>query len=430
MRDVRLAALSRRRFLALAALALAAPTLGVRSAAAAGDTWVQNFQETDLWTKASGGKVADRAPQWSYFKVLGAQSGARIPVEHPLTKATVYIEAVTVGPSGAPDPSWAFVPVNTTASSTPPAAAPAAPATPATAAPPPPTSAPGAVAGGWVSVLEATGLWTAPTGGLILGMADPGQAFKVLEQKGARLRVQEPFTEGQAYLDAKAVGAIGQPATIPVPSRWFGYVGGDDINVRSAPNGDAGSLGTLGRGTPVGVASWVDGQEVLNDQPGWARLADGVFVYGPLLRKAQIATPPPMPSHGPLADKWIDVNLTQQTVTAYEGKQPVYMGLTSSGRPGWETHEGVHEILWRKESETMDSSTLVGQDAARASYKIENIRWTQYFSSDGQAIHENFWRDPALFGIPSSHGCLGMAGQDSLWFWLWAGVGTPLSIHS
>jgi lipoprotein-anchoring transpeptidase ErfK/SrfK len=89
----------------------------------------------------------------------------------------------------------------------------------------------------------------------------------------------------------------------------------------------------------------------------------------------------------------------------------------------------VHEVLWRKESETMDSTTLVGQDAARASYKIENIRWTQYFTNDGQAIHENFWRDPALFGIPSSHGCLGMSSQDALWFWLWAGVGTPMSIH-
>jgi hypothetical protein len=33
---------------------------------------------------------------------------------------------------------------------------------------------------------------------------------------------------------------------------------------------------------------------------------------------------------------------------------------------------------------------------------------TQYFTNDGQAIHENFWRDPALFGIPSSHGCLGI----------------------
>lgn len=422
MRDVRPTLFSRRRFLALAAVALATPTLGLRTAAAAGDTWLQNFQETDLWSKAGGGKAVDRAPQWSYFKVLGPQVGARIPVEHPLSKATVYIEAGTVGPSGPPDPTWSFGPPKPSA---PPAAAPAT-----TAAPPPPAAAPSAPAGGWVSVLQATGLWTAPSGGLILGLADPGQVFKGLEpQKGARLRVQDPFTEGQAYLEAKAVGAVGQPATFPVPGRWWGYVGGEDINVRSGPTGEAGSLGTLARGTPIAVEQWVDGQEVLNDQPGWAQLAAGVFVYGPLLRKARIDTPPPMPSHGALADNWVDVNLTHQAVTAYEGKQPVYMAYTSSGRPGWETSEGIHEILWRKESETMDSTTLLGRDAARASYKIENIRWTQYFTGDGQALHENFWRDPALFGIPSSHGCLGLVGQDALWFWLWAGVGTPLSVH-
>ena len=177
------------------------------------------------------------------------------------------------------------------------------------------------------------------------------------------------------------------------------------------------------------VEAWVGGQEVISDQPGWARLGEGVYVYGPLLRKAAIDSPPPMPDHGPLGNRWIDVNLTQQTVTAYEVDRPVYMALTSSGRPGWETHDGIRQILWRKENETMDSNSLLGQDAARSSYHVDNVRWTQYFTNDGQAIHENYWRDPALFGIPSSHGCLGVATQDALWFWLWAGQGTPVSIH-
>ena len=78
----------------------------------------------------------------------------------------------------------------------------------------------------------------------------------------------------------------------------------------------------------------------------------------------------------------------------------------------------------------LDSASLLGQDASRASYRIENIRWTQYFTNDGQAIHENFWRDPKLFGIPSSHGCLGLGADDARWFWEWAARGTPLSAHS
>jgi hypothetical protein len=288
------------------------------------------------------------------------------------------------------------------------------------------------VAGGWVAAFLPARLWaSAASGAVLLGEADQGSFFKVLEpQKGDRIKIEDPLTSGQAYVEAKAVGPVGGPPSGPrVPGRWWGYVGADDINVRAEPIGTSARVGTLARGTPVVVEAWVQGEEVFPDQPGWARLGEGVHVYGPLLRKAQIDLPPPMPGHGALGDRWIDVNLTQQSVTAYEGERPVYMTYTSSGRPGWETHEGIQRILWRKESETMDSASLLGRDAARASYRIENVRWTQYFTSDGQAIHENFWRDPALFGIPSSHGCLGMAAGDALWYWLWAGQGTPLSVH-
>jgi hypothetical protein len=419
--------LSRRRFLYLSILALAAPTVGTRSAWAADETWFQNFVETDLWNRARGGRSVARAPQWSYFKVLGPQDGSRFPVEHPVTKEKVYIEANTVGASGPPPTGWVF------GGAQPGADAAAAPApAPAGAAAPTPAPAQGAAQSAWVASYMPASLWTTPeSGGILLGVADSGSYFQVLEpQKGPRIKVQDPITSGLAYVEAKSVGPVGGPPATPwVPTRWWGYVGGDEINVRAEPTGNSPILGTLPKGTPVVVESWVSGEEVIPDQPGWAKLSEGVYVYGPLLRKAQIQTPPPPPSHGPLADRWIDVNLTQQTVTAYEGDRPVYMTITSSGRPGWETHQGIHQILWRKERETMDSSTLLGQDAARADYKIENIRWTQYFSNDGQAIHENFWRDPSLFGVPSSHGCLGMAAQDALWFWLWASQGTPLSIH-
>src|SRR5919206_1659199 len=108
MRDVRTAHFSRRRFLYLASLAMAAPALGVRSALAADDTWLQNFVETDLWDKVKGGKAVDHAPQFSFFRALGPQDGTRFPVEHPTTHQKVYVDAVAVGPSGAPDPSWAY----------------------------------------------------------------------------------------------------------------------------------------------------------------------------------------------------------------------------------------------------------------------------------------------------------------------------------
>lgn len=58
------------------------------------------------------------------------------------------------------------------------------------------------------------------------------------------------------------------------------------------------------------------------------------------------------------------------------------------------------------------------------------MRWTQYFTADGSAIHENYWRDPATFGIPGSHGCVGMSSSEAAWFWQWADVGTLIVVSA
>jgi lipoprotein-anchoring transpeptidase ErfK/SrfK len=77
----------------------------------------------------------------------------------------------------------------------------------------------------------------------------------------------------------------------------------------------------------------------------------------------------------------------------------------------------------------MDSHTLIGLDAKRADYKIENVRYTQYFTDDGNAIHENWWKDPDTFGLPSSHGCAGLRPDDAKRFWEFGQVGMPVIVH-
>jgi hypothetical protein len=427
----RCAPLTRRRFLALAGLALAAAPL-TAAPVLADDVWLQNFNEAKLYSAAKGGKTLERAPQWSFFRALGPQEQGRIPVEHPLTKEKVYIDAALVGPSGPPPTTWAYQavgekPTDEKPTEEKPAGAPGQAARPTPQAGP----ATSAAASGWLAPFKPTRLWSAPKAGVLLGTAEPGVFFQKLEpQQGDRIKLRDPLTNGVLYADASGLGPVGgPPGRIWVPSRWWGFVGADGINVRSDPSSGGAVVGNLERGTPVAVEAWVSGEEVVSDQPTWAKLGEGSYVYSPLLRKASIDLPPPMPEHGPLADQWLDANLTQQTLTAYEGDQPIYMTYFSSGRPEWETHEGAFRIIYRVENETMESNRLLAADAARSAYRVENVRWTQYFSSDGQAIHENYWRQPELFGIPSSHGCLGMAAQDALWFWLWARTGVPLSSH-
>ena len=110
---------------------------------------------------------------------------------------------------------------------------------------------------------------------------------------------------------------------------------------------------------------------------------------------------------------------------AYEGRALVRMARTSTGRPGFETTPGAYAILRRVASETMTSAGVVGTNGQTASYSVPHVRWTQYFSADGKALHENYWKPLDQFGIPSSHGCAGLLAADAQFLWDWASVGTP-----
>jgi lipoprotein-anchoring transpeptidase ErfK/SrfK len=167
--------------------------------------------------------------------------------------------------------------------------------------------------------------------------------------------------------------------------------------------------------------------EVIPDNPTWAaeRYA---FVYSSVRPNGAARRASSAAAQGERG-RWIDLNLTQQVVVAYEGDSAVRVARTSTGRPGWETGPGVYAIQRRVEKETMESNTLIGLDAQRADYKVENVRWTQYFSDDGKALHENYWKPRDEFGIPSSHGCAGLVAEDALFLWQWADVGTRIYAH-
>jgi hypothetical protein len=226
------------------------------------------------------------------------------------------------------------------------------------------------------------------------------------------------------------VGPIDPPAHIDVPGRWWGVSYVDGANLRPSPSTRDTSLGTLPSGLPIAVSGWVAGEEVIKDNPTWAVLSDSAFLYSSVLRPVALPSAPPPPAAAAgLSGRWIDLNLRHQVVVAYEGTRTLRLARTSTGRPGWETAPGNYRIQRRVEKETMDSSSLIGLDAQRADYKVENVRWTQYFSDDGKALHENYWKPRDEFGIPSSHGCAGLVAEDAKFFWDWADVGVPIFAH-
>ncbi|MBM4417619.1 MAG: L,D-transpeptidase [Chloroflexi bacterium] len=179
-------------------------------------------------------------------------------------------------------------------------------------------------------------------------------------------------------------------------------------------------------GTRVAVRLWVEGEQLSWDDALWAEIDQGVFVHGRALRQ-RLSRLPVAPSRTP-DGRWIAINRTLQTIAAFEGRELLFWSPTSTGRPGWETPLGTFRINRRVARQTMDSRTL-GSDAARASYRIENVRFVQYFDYEGNALHENYWVSRDLFGLPMSHGCAGLTATDAARFWEFGDLGVPVIVH-
>lgn len=123
------------------------------------------------------------------------------------------------------------------------------------------------------------------------------------------------------------------------------------------------------------------------------------------------ASPPP---EARANERWIDVILASQTVVAYEGTEPVYATLMSSGRGAQGTDtatpRGTHRI-WVK-LETSDMDNLEVEDAEQR-YSIEDVPYVQFFDR-AVGLHAAFWHD--AFGRVHSHGCVNLAPIDAAWF--------------
>lgn len=214
--------------------------------------------------------------------------------------------------------------------------------------------------------------------------------------------------------------------TAEAAGAWTGVVAGDSPNIRSAPSTEASIVGTLHTGDPIQIQAWVHGEMVEEVNETWGEIAPGEYVYSAELAKPLPSAPPPPPQT--FSGHWIDVNLTQQIITAYDGDQPEFLAVMSAGAPGTPTETGVHQIERRVADETMDSSTLLMQ--VEVPYYLTDVLYTQYFTDYGEAIHDNYWKDATSpYGVPTSHGCIGLREPDALRFWNWTSAGTIVNIH-
>ena len=114
--------------------------------------------------------------------------------------------------------------------------------------------------------------------------------------------------------------------------------------------------------------------------------------------------------------RWIDVNLSTQSVYAFEGDTVVNSFVVSTGTWMTPTVTGKYKI-WIK----FKSTSMSGPG-----YYLPNVPYAMYFHK-GYGLHGTYWHNN--FGTPMSHGCVNLRTSDAEWLYNWASVGTVVNVH-
>ena len=130
--------------------------------------------------------------------------------------------------------------------------------------------------------------------------------------------------------------------------------------------------------------------------------------------KRKASNQPPQGVSG--GEKWIDVDLSEQRVYAYEGNTVVNSFLVSTG-------------TWR-------TPTVTGKFRIYVKYRFADMRGTGYYLQDvpyvmyffkGYGLHGTYWHNN--FGTPMSHGCVNLRTNEAGWLFNWAPTGTIVNVH-
>jgi len=125
---------------------------------------------------------------------------------------------------------------------------------------------------------------------------------------------------------------------------------------------------------------------------------------------------PAAPAPPATSGRWIDVDLSEQRLTAYEGNTPVRTTLVSTGLPWTPTPTGQYRIYVK----------YLSDDMAGPGYYLPGVPYVMYFYR-GYSLHGTYWHNN--FGHPMSHGCVNLPTPEARWLYYWASVGTLVNIH-
>lgn len=115
-------------------------------------------------------------------------------------------------------------------------------------------------------------------------------------------------------------------------------------------------------------------------------------------------------------ERWIDIDLSSQTVSAYEGQELMRTFLVSTGTWRTPTVTGRYRIY----------SKYRFKDMRGPGYFLRDVPYTMFFHK-GYALHGTYWH--ANFGTPMSHGCVNLDTEDAAWLYDFASIKTMVHVH-
>jgi hypothetical protein len=141
------------------------------------------------------------------------------------------------------------------------------------------------------------------------------------------------------------------------------------------------------------------------------------------MKSAELVSPKrtdPPEGVGP-TERWIDIDVSQQVLVAYEGAEPRFATLVSTGRntKQSETPLGVFQIWVKLEYSDMNDIERTDVDK---NYSIQDVPWVQFFKGS-YGFHAAFWHDD--FGRRRSHGCINLSPKDARYLFQFTGPVLP-----
>lgn len=118
-------------------------------------------------------------------------------------------------------------------------------------------------------------------------------------------------------------------------------------------------------------------------------------------------------------EKWIEVDLSEQKIKAWQGGNLFLESLVSTGLPWWPTPTGEFRIWIKLRATKMEGGS------GRYYYNLPNVPYTMFFENEkvpswrGFGLHGTYWHDD--FGRVHSHGCVNLPTEIAKQLFYWVG---------